>query len=237
LPEHFLHENVLPCRENAVRSLRNFSKRRDVTGNFMNNRPKLRQQTKWATYYSCAFLLLIIFYHHIDKYTSGAIYLFLFCLIPVLFIAILVNFIKSIISVFKSRAELEFRLFLPFIIYSTSLLYIFFSPIRLDSEKLESQVSIRACYEGTQNQATLKFRENNTFELQWTGVFFYNEWWKGKWVIKGNTIKLTYFGKVSEKLGSELVFKNGYLVPINKSYDKEKYPYPFFYLGYCKGLN
>ena len=117
------------------------------------------------------YLLLTIFYHHIDKYVTGMTFIILTLLIPTTFITIVVHFIKGLIQVFMNRKNLAFKIFPPAIISATTLIYTIFSPYRLDSESLESKIVLRACFEGTQNQATLKFRKNKTFEINWTGVF------------------------------------------------------------------
>lgn len=183
------------------------------------------------------YLLLTIFYHHIDKNISGVLYIILTLLIPITFVIIIVCEIKGIIEIVRNRQHLNFKFCLPTLIYSLTIFYTFFSPYRLDSRNLESKVELRACYEGTQNQANIVFREDKTFELNWTGVFGYNEWWTGKWKKKGNVLFLKYDNKKVEQLGDTLLIAKGYLIPIGKSVDKVKYPRPMFYLGYCKHEN
>jgi hypothetical protein len=100
-----------------------------------------------TTIISCLYLLLTIFYHHIDKHLSGIVYLILTALIPITFITIVVFEIKGIVKIIRNRQNLNFALCLPTIICSITLLYTIFSPYRLDSEKLESEVEFRACYE------------------------------------------------------------------------------------------
>jgi hypothetical protein len=53
----------------------------------------------------------------------------------------------------------------------------------------------------------------------------------------GNVLMLKYDGKKVEQLGEVILISKGYLNPIGKSFDKKKYPYPMFYLGYCKYEN
>lgn len=125
------------------------------------------------------YLLLTIFYYHINKNLSGVLYIFLTLLIPITFIAIVVYEIKGILSIIRNKKTLSLKLCLPTLICSITLLYTFLSPYKLDSENLESKVLIRACYEGTQNQAYILFREDKTFELNWTGVFGYNNGGQG----------------------------------------------------------
>ncbi|WP_341693917.1 hypothetical protein [Flavobacterium calami] len=185
----------------------------------------------------CIYLLLTIFYHHIDKHLSGVVYIFLTALIPIIFVLIFVFEIKGIVRIIRNRANLNFLFCLPVLICSITILYTFLSPYRLDSEKLESEVDFRACYEGTQNQAYILFRKDKTFELHWTGVFGYNEWWTGKWDVKDNILTLKYDDKQAVQLGDKILISNGYLNPIGKTFDKKKYPHPMFYLGYCRHEN
>jgi len=119
-------------------------------------------------------------------------------------------------------------------------MYTLFSPYQLNSENLEnkSEVVLRACYEGTQNQATLKFRENQTFELHWTGVFFSSNWHYGTYKQNADTIFLYYSTrKPSGGIGDTIIIKDDLLVTINKHKVDSSRNFVPFYLGYCKGLN
>src|SRR5262245_2503665 len=112
-----------------------------------------------------AYLLLTIFYHHIDKHLTGVVFIALTLLIPIAFIVMVVYFIKGLIQIYHNRQNLSFKFLLPTIITLTTLAYTIFSPWRLDSEKLESKILLRGCFEGTQNQAYIKFRQDKSFEL------------------------------------------------------------------------
>ena len=52
-----------------------------------------------------------------------------------------------------------------------------------------------------------------------------------------NMLALKYDGKKVEQLGEEILISKGYLNPIEKSFDKKKYPFPMFYLRYPKHEN
>lgn len=185
----------------------------------------------------CLYLILTIFYHHIDKYTGGVIYLVLTLLIPISFIVMIVYFIKEIIRVFRNRRNLTIQFFIPLTICTITLAYTLFSPYRLDSENLESKIAFRACYEGTQNQATLKFREDKTFELHWTGAFFANSWYLGTYQQNADTLYLQYSTEKPSGFGDTIAIKDDHLITVNKQkIDSSQYFVPF-YLGYCKGLN
>ena len=190
-----------------------------------------------TTIFCCVYLLLSIFYHHIDKHLTGVLYISLTLLMPALFITIVIYEVKGIIGITRNRKNLSLRFCLPTIICSLTLIYTIFSPYRLDSESLESEVEFRACYEGTQNQAYIKFRKDKTFELNWTGVFFANTWWTGKWSKNNDTIILKYDNEIVKKLGNKILIKDGYLHPIGHSMDSAEFYRPMFYLGFCKHEN
>ncbi|MES2274511.1 MAG: hypothetical protein V4592_00695 [Bacteroidota bacterium] len=96
---------------------------------------------------------------------------------------------------------------------------------------------MRGCYEGTQNQAYILFRQDHSFELNWTGVFFYDKWYTGHWKKNKDTIILQYNNDTVKALGNKLIISNGYFTPVGKHADTVNYPIPMFYLGYCKHEN
>ncbi|WP_291125274.1 hypothetical protein [Flavobacterium sp. UBA6031] len=184
------------------------------------------------------FVLLSTFYHHIDKYLTGIIFILLTLLIPATFILILGYVIKGLIDIFRERKNLTFKFCLPTIIALTSLTYIIFSPWQLDSENLESKVEFRACYEGTQNQSYIKFRKDKSFEINSTGVFFSDYWFTGQWRKNGDTIFMKFDKERPRLLSDTIVIRNEYLVPVNELYNDSIIRYnKFYYLGYCRGLN
>jgi hypothetical protein len=184
-------------------------------------------------------LALSAFYHHIDKYLTGWLFIFLTVLIPITFVAILIYAIYGLIEIYRNRLNLTFHRGLPTIIVLLTLLYIFFSPWSFDSEYLESKVKIRACYEGTQNQSYIKFREDSTFEINSTGVFFADFWYTGQWTKSGDTIFMKFDGERPNNFSDTLVIHKDHFIPaskINLADSLNDYR-RFYYLGYCKGLN
>lgn len=179
-----------------------------------------------------AFIMLTFFYYHIDKLSPWWFLIIIQIVIAGLFIAIVINSIKQIIGIIKQRKSLSLMVFLPLVIY----LFVVILPFG-SSERLESDVKFRACYEGTQNQAYIKLRNDKTFELHWTGVFFYNDWTTGKWEREGNKLTLNYDGKVTAVLGRNLLIDSGYLVPQDKEVIAKEKGIKRFYIGYCKGEN
>ena len=181
---------------------------------------------------SFIWVALILSEHYIDKYLGGIAHFIAICSILILFIVIVTNIIRQFIRIYKSRRNLSPALFLPIIIY---VAFPLLSGL-IDPEKLESKVVLRGCYEGTQNQAFLLFRQNNTFELNWTGVFFYDKWYTGHWEKKGDTILLQYNSDTAKALGNKLMIDKGYFKPVGK-YDTIHFPIPMFYVGNCKHEN
>jgi len=113
-----------------------------------------------------------------------------------------------------------------------------YNPLKVDLNKIYGEVIFRACFEGTQNQATFKLLENNKFELHWTGVFFYDQFFTGSFQIEGDTLFLKYNNAKPIRFGDKILMNNeeGLLVPIRSENDSLKNVVPFYY-GYCKGLN
>jgi len=184
------------------------------------------------------FILLSTFYHHIDKYLTGVIFILLTLLIPTTVILILTYVVKGIIMIYRERKNLTFKLILPTIIALISLTYIFFNPWHLDSENLESKVEFRACYEGTQNQSYIKFRKDKSFEINSTGAFFADFWYTGNWRKNGDTIFMKFDKERPRLLSDTIIIKDEYLVTLTElNNDTTKDYSRCYYLGYCKGLN
>lgn len=126
---------------------------------------------------------------------------------------------------------------IPTIIMLVLLLDGLFNPLKVDLDRLNGKVVFRACFEGTQNGATLKLREGNKFDILWTGVltssFFY-----GDYDQVGDTLFLNYHGLKPKRFGEIIHMdnENEFLIPIDKNIDSLKYVVSFYY-GHCKGLN
>jgi hypothetical protein len=202
----------------------------------MNDTTKLRQRIIWTTITCLSFLLITFFYHHIDKHLTGIVFIILTLLVPITFISIFVLWIKGLIQIIKNRKQFTLIFCLPTIITTATILFMFLGKYDT-SEQFESEVEFRACYEGTQNQAYIKFRKDKTFELNWTGVFFSNTWWTGRWNKKGNILTLKYDDETLDVLGDSLLIENGNLNPLKPLADTSRHSRPLFYLGFCRGEN
>ncbi len=185
----------------------------------------------------CLYFILVTFYYHIDKHLTGVIFIVLTLLIPVTFSAIIIHTVDSLVKFSRTKQKFSLASCTAVTICCFTIAYTLFSPYRLNSENLESKVELRACYEGTQNQAILKLRADKSFELNCTGVFFADDWYLGQWTRKGALIFLKYNNDECKVLGNMLLIKDGYLHQIGPALHKLKEARPLFYLGYCKHEN
>lgn len=166
----------------------------------------------------------VIFYPLIDAYLRNINYLLTSFVMLIIFICIVVFFIKSIRRVVKKSKRLTLLKVMPALIYTTTMLLCYFIP---SSESLKSEAVIAAYYKGTRNQADLRFRKNNTFDLHWSATFGYNEWIAGTYVKKGDTLFLNYTSKKTKRLGKVILKKDGKLLTLDKPRDSTRYFVPF----------
>lgn len=111
---------------------------------------------------------------------------------------------------------------------------VWYNPLKIDLDPpLYGAVVTRACYEGTQNQATLKFRESGRFDLHATVVFGADRFLVGSYGRAGDTLFTWYEGERHWRLSDTLVLQDGRMMMIRNDSLLPSY----FYLGHCKGLN
>ena len=185
-------------------------------------------------------LLLMIYTNDLwTRYPGGLWIPLIFLLIVAGFIWLIVNLIKEIIGLIKSKKTFQWNHLLPAVLICGILCFTFFNTFSFDIEdRIYGRVIFRACYEGTQNQATFKLREENRFEIHWTGVFFYDEFFTGTYQQSGDTLILTYDNDRPVRFGDRILMDNAgeLLRTIRQDNDSLMNVVPFYY-GYCKGLN
>lgn len=169
---------------------------------------------------------------------GGFWYILFYLVIFVLFFWLIVGILKEIIILIKLRKNLNFKLFIPILIMIFMLLDGIFNPLRIELHRMYGKVVFRACFEGTMNQATFQLLDNNRFEIHWTGVFFYEEYFIGTYDKRGDTLYLDYWGEPPGRFGQKILMNNDeeILETLSKDYDSLKNYAPFYY-GFCKGLN
>ncbi len=151
----------------------------------------------------------------------------------VLFVWILIKIIIEIIRLFRNRKNLQIGQIISITIMILVILDVTYNPFKIDLDRLNGKVVFTACYEGTQNQAIFKLRQNGKFDIHWTGVFFSNNYYSGDYVKISDTIYLKYRTEIPNQLGDTLIIKDNLLYAIKQDTITPTH----FYLGNCKGLN
>jgi len=185
-------------------------------------------------------LLLLIYTEPLwTRHTGGLWTPLIFLSIAAGFFWLIIKLIKELIGMIKNRVAFKANQLLPTILIAGILSFTFFNTFSFDIEdKIYGKVVFRACYEGTQNQATFKLREGNRFEVHATGVFFYDEYFTGQYIQRGDTLDLDYDGDVHRAIGDKMFMNNRdeVLESTRSNMDSTRRPLNFYY-GYCKGLN
>jgi hypothetical protein len=187
-----------------------------------------------ACFVSSIYLLLVFFFYHINKYLSEIFYFIAVILIVLSFLFITIGFIIGFFRILYGIRNIKIKDCLPTILYAIPLWYTLLCPYSISSAPSERNVVLRACFEGTQNQATLKFYRDNSFDLHWSGVFGYSEYFYGTYSQQGDTLLLKYKSACPVRFGQKILNDGKSLISIDSSADNSFVP---FYLGYCQGLN
>jgi len=108
-----------------------------------------------------------------------------------------------------------------------------FDTLTADENTFQSDVKIRACYEGTMNTSRLYFRENGEFEDYNIGLFAHVSYVSGTWKMNGDTIRLTIKSGYHNILKDRIIIRDNFLYAIEQDTIKPT----FYYIGRCKGLN
>lgn len=160
---------------------------------------------------SILFVGLIRFRPFWERNPGGLWNVLFFLTIAVLFFWLIIKIIIEITRLIKQRKNLTFKLFIPILIMTVLLLDGMYNPLKVNLDKLYGQVVFRACYEGTQNQATFKLRESGKFDIHWTGVFFLDNFYTGDYIKNGDTLLLNFNTEIPRNLDDTLIIKGEYL--------------------------
>ena len=94
----------------------------------MRNKIKFKDNLNLSIFLCLFYLLLTFFYYHIDKKTSGIIFIIITFIIISLFITIVFQLIKEVKGLFQNRNNLNIKISLPIIIYLITLIYSILNP-------------------------------------------------------------------------------------------------------------
>jgi hypothetical protein len=198
--------------------------------------------TKKLTSIGLVSVILLILIHTSALWTRhpGGLWIpFIGLLMAAGFLWLLIMLIRELIKLTKDRETLKAIHFFPAILILGVFCFMFLSTFSFDLEdRLYGKVTFRACFEGTQNQATFMLREGNRFEIHWTGVFFYDEYFNGTYFQSGDTLFLDYHSDKPMRFGDRIFMDNQseVLTTIRQENDNLNNVVPF-YFGYCRGLN
>jgi hypothetical protein len=202
---------------------------------------KKRVTKKFVSTGLISVILLILIYTDPlwTRYPGGLWIPLIFLLIVAGFFWLIIKLVEEVIGLIKNRKAFKMGHLLQTILIVGILCFSFFNTFSFDIEdKIYGKVVFRACYEGTQNHTTFKLREGNRFEVHATGVFFYDEYFTGQYIQRGDTVDLEYNGRVNKAIGEKVFLNNRdeVLEPTHNNLDSTRRPLKFYY-GYCKGLN
>lgn len=193
----------------------------------------MTRNLKTSLVISILFVGLIRFQPIWERNPGGYWNVLFFMGIAILFFWLIVKIIIEITRLIRQRKNLTFKLSIPILIMTALLLDGMFNPLKINLDALYGQVVFRACYEGTQNQATFKLRESGKFDIHWTGAFFADSFYTGEYIKNGDTILLDFDTDIPTDLDGSLVVQGEYIYRLQA----DSLIPTFFYLGYCKGLN
>ena len=168
-----------------------------------------------------------------ERYPGGFWNVLFFLAIAVLFFWILTKIAIEVIRIIKKRKELSIRVFMPILVLTIGIALGMYNPFKIDLDSVYGKTVFLACYEGTQNQATFKLRDSGKFDIHSTGVFFSDNFYTGKYSMKGDTILMDFDTEIPVMLSDTLIIKEGNLYRLKSDTLIKTH----FYLGDCKGLN
>lgn len=184
---------------------------------------------------SLLFYGLVFFEHDILIYTSGDYSLLHFFITSILYLIIVINFLRCLYQLFIKKEFAKKKIYTSITIYVIILLSFHFSPYN-SSEIFRSPVVEEACYEGTVNTSSISFREDKSFEL-WQTAFIGLKITTGKYSYskQKDTLYLIFSDSKPENVSDRYYDSANAYYPINPSNGNPKTIN--FYKGRCRRLN
>lgn len=126
----------------------------------------------------------------------------------ILIVWMVIKVFREIFRLIKSRKTISRKDFIPILILIIAFLDIEFNFFNIDFESRYGKVETAAYYSGTQNQAVLKLRDNRNFDIHWTGAFFSDNFYIGKYERKGDTLMMDFESEIPRRFGKTLLIKD-----------------------------
>ncbi|MEO6671605.1 MAG: hypothetical protein ABIN36_19130 [Ferruginibacter sp.] len=197
--------------------------------------PKFRKELLLAIVLSALYFFLSIFYYHLERFGPGFSYEIIKKIVYIsLFVVFGYQVYKINVRRKKSKGKVKLRwiFYTPALIVLSAILY-YFSPIKLDSENLESKTILKGCYEGNSGRARIRLRKNKNFEISWTpDKSESSDWFYGVYGQHLDTFFLTYEERTPGKVGGRIINTGRNLVSVDTSQSKDK-DYIVFLIGDC----
>lgn len=174
-----------------------------------------------------------------SRYPGGFWIPLIFLIIIIGFFWLVVKLAKEVVGLVKNRKTFMWSHLLPAVLIGGFFCFTIFNTFSFDIEdNLYGKVIFQACYEGTQSHTVFKLRENDRFEIHSTGALFYDVYFTGQYLQRGDTLELIYDKNVRSAVGEKLLMnnENRILTVLKENENTARRPLVFHY-GYCKGLN
>ena len=111
--------------------------------------------------------------------------------------------------VFKRKFN-RYYSYLPIFLTTICFADIRYNPLKVNLDNLFGKIIYESCRKGTQSRATFVLRGENSFEIHSTGVFFHEEYLRGKYEQKNDTLELEYEGiGLNNNFGNVAIIKQG----------------------------
>ena len=150
-------------------------------------------------------LLLIVKSEYYWKQIVGLVPLVVKISIALFVLAAAVMVVISVGRLYKERAVLTVRMFLPLCIYVFGILFAFADPFHLNAESFQSRVVLRGHFTAITNSATITFRQNGRVEFEGNGFLGYTYFYAGSWSQQGDTLTTSFAQDDPIPWGSRLI--------------------------------
>lgn len=207
----------------------NFRRCVSFLGELMNDQLRLRLQILIGI---IALFLLSNLYFFLVK-LGGFILLIESVIQLTIFICVIFWVIKFIWRIMRIREWRNLANVFTVLAIPTVVILSGWESLTADENTFQSDVKVRACYEGTVNTSRLFLRENGDFEDFNIGFFGIVKYVSGRWKMDGDTIHLTFRSGRNSQLRQRMIIKDSVLFAI----EADTIQPTSYYLGHCKGLN
>jgi len=165
----------------------------------------MNKNIKISLIISILVIVLMRFYPVLERKLGGFWNILINLSIFILIIWMVIKIFREVYKLFKVRKRIHRKDFIPVLILIIAFLEIELNFFNIDFESSYGKVDTIAYYSGTQNQAILKLRENGNFDIHWTGAFFSDNFYIGKYERKGDSLIMDFESEIPRRFGRTLI--------------------------------